>query len=489
MPVAFAPILDEILYYAARGRLSTCAAGALQLRFRAKMTAPTTTEPTGLPTLGELIDEKYFIERKLGEGGMGAVFAAKHLLTGKRVAMKFLLPAEAKKPHTTARFRREAKAAGAVDHPNVINVYDVGSWNDAPYLVMEHLHGKSLRQSITDDLLTAEDGVRVMLGVARGVAAAHARGVVHRDLKPDNIILACTEDGRPLGPKVLDFGISKVAGIDEDTGTPLTEAGVVLGTPHYLSPERIRGHEAPPKLGDVYALGVILFEVLTGVRPFRSDNYISLLYSITNAEVPGVDTLNPTIDRGLAEVVRKAMARDPAQRYADVESFGRALEPFVREAFDGETAMVWRTQPTRGRGAVALSAAGPPLTPSAAFALATPSGGATLKTVKVPLWVWAAALVVVGVIAAISLGSGRSSPSRAAVVPDATPSSPPPPQTTPATAPPLVLVSPGPASLVSPGPASLVSPGPASLGPPTAPPPASEKPRRPAPPKFELAPR
>ena len=109
MPVAFAPILDEILYYAARGRLSTCAAGALQLRFRAKMTAPTTTEPTGLPTLGELIDEKYFIERKLGEGGMGAVFAAKHLLTGKRVAMKFLLPAEAKKPHTTARFRREAK--------------------------------------------------------------------------------------------------------------------------------------------------------------------------------------------------------------------------------------------------------------------------------------------------------------------------------------------------------------------------------------------
>ena len=151
--------------------------------------------------------------------------------------------------------------------------------------------------------------------------------------------------------------------------------------------------------------------------------------------------------------------------------------------------MVWRTQPTRGRGAVALSAAGPPLTPSAAFALATPSGGATLKTVKVPLWVWAAALVVVGVIAAISLGSGRSSPSRAAVVPDATPSSPPPPQTTPATAPPLVLVSPGPASLVSPGPASLVSPGPASLGPPTAPPPASEKPRRPAPPKFELAPR
>ncbi|MSP70916.1 MAG: serine/threonine protein kinase, partial [Myxococcales bacterium] len=191
------------------------------------MSAPTTTAPTGLPTLGELIDEKYFIERKLGEGGMGAVFAAKHLLTGKRVAMKFLLPAEAKKPDTTARFRREAKAAGAVNHPNVINVYDVGSWNDAPYLVMEHLHGKSLRQSITDDLLTAEDSVRVMLGVARGVAAAHARGVVHRDLKPDNIILACTEDGRPLGPKVLDFGISKVAGIDEDTGTPLTEAGVV----------------------------------------------------------------------------------------------------------------------------------------------------------------------------------------------------------------------------------------------------------------------
>jgi eukaryotic-like serine/threonine-protein kinase len=290
-----------------------------------------------MPRAGDVVAGKYRIEEVIGEGGMGAVFAATHALTGKRVALKWMLPELAEDEAAVQRFMREAQAAGRIAHPNVVDIYDVGEHEGSTFLVMECLQGETLTKAFGRKELGAQQIIALLIPAMQGVAAAHRTGVVHRDLKPDNIFLCRDQDGAYREPKVLDFGISKVSAAEGQMSPRLTRTGAVIGTPYYMAPEQIRGLPDVDKRADVYALGVILYEALTGRVPFDGDTYSALVLEVVTGTPRRLRDLRPDVPRGLEEVVFKAMAREPDARFQDVESFARALEPYARgAAFEAE---------------------------------------------------------------------------------------------------------------------------------------------------------
>jgi eukaryotic-like serine/threonine-protein kinase len=295
-----------------------------------------------MPRAGDVVAGKYRIEEVIGEGGMGAVYAATHTLTGKRVALKWMLPELAADEGAVQRFIREAQAAGRIDHPNVVDVYDVGEHDGSTFLVMEYLQGETLTSAFNRGGLDTRHIIQLLIPAMRGVAAAHRTGVVHRDLKPDNVFLCRSGDGSYREPKVLDFGISKVSAGEGQLNPRLTRTGAVMGTPYYMSPEQVRGSSDVDQRTDVYAFGVILYEALTGRVPFDANAYSALVLEIATGTPKRLRDLRPDLPRGLEDVVLKAMARDPADRYRDVESLARALEPFA----EGVTFRSERGDPT-----------------------------------------------------------------------------------------------------------------------------------------------
>ncbi|MFL5451755.1 MAG: serine/threonine-protein kinase, partial [Myxococcales bacterium] len=243
------------------------------------------TEPPPSIAVGSVLAGRYRLERSLGSGGMGQVFAALDTKLGRRVAIKVVTLLH--DPGRVERFEQEARAAGALEHPNLLSVYDLGEEQGVPFLVTELLEGKTLRGVVAqpDAPLSPDQVVGLALQLARGLGAAHARGVVHRDLKPENIFV--TEDGRL---KILDFGLAKLTSMDDTTPAPgLTATGAVFGTAGYLSPEQASGQRATPA-SDVYALGVVAEELL-----------------------------------GPSPAVARAQARDPAQRWPTAGAFAAAL--------------------------------------------------------------------------------------------------------------------------------------------------------------------
>jgi eukaryotic-like serine/threonine-protein kinase len=278
---------------------------------------------------GELVAGKYKLERLLGEGGMGVVYAARHTGTGRRVAIK-CVSANANSLTANARFLREAQAAGRIDHPNVVQVFDVGEDERGRFIVMEFLQGQSLAELWHDRRLPAHDVIDLVIPALRGVHAAHRRGVVHRDLKPDNIFACRSDAGIPVHVKVLDFGVSKLM-LDEEEGEDLTRTGVLIGTPQYMSPERVRGRGDTDLRTDIYAVGVILYEGLTGKRPFEDEEVTNLVVRIAKETARPLRELDASIPAALEEVVLKAMARDPDKRFADAQELAVALEPFAGE--------------------------------------------------------------------------------------------------------------------------------------------------------------
>jgi serine/threonine protein kinase len=282
-----------------------------------------------VPSLGSVIADKYRIEELIARGGMGAVYMATHLVSGKKVALKWMLPALGQVPGAKDRFTREACATARIDHPNVIDIYDVGSDRGSVYLVMELLRGETLAEYLQrTPQVTAADAVGLLMPALRGVAAAHSHAVIHRDLKPDNIFLCRSVEGEPREPRVLDFGISKV-GSGDDARLSLTRSGAVMGTPYYMSPEQVRGAKEVDERSDIYAFGVILYEMLTGQRPFEAETYNQLILKIATEDPAPILELNPFIDRRLVSVIERAMARDPHQRYPSIEELALALEPFA----------------------------------------------------------------------------------------------------------------------------------------------------------------
>jgi serine/threonine protein kinase len=302
-----------------------------------------------LPQPGRVVGDKYRIEECLGRGGMGAVFRATHLVSEKAVALKWMLRSTSD-DHARRRFLREARMAARIDHPNVVDVYDVGEDGDCGYLVMELLHGEPLRARFARGSLEVSELVDLLLPAMRGVAAVHRAGVNHRDLKPDNIFLCKGPDGTPREAKVLDFGISALTSCDPNDPT-LTKDGAVLGTPAYMSPEQVQSARDIDARSDVYSFGVILYEGLTGKLPFEGLSYNGLILAIVHAEPKAPAELRPQLPRELSAIVSRALAKQREDRYANVESLIAALLPYasIRGTDSGANAATSALRPQRAR--------------------------------------------------------------------------------------------------------------------------------------------
>ena len=277
--------------------------------------------------VGSVLEQRYEIIRKIGQGGMGAVYEATHKLLGKRVAVKVLLDKYAQKDQIVARLEQEARLASSIGHANIIDITDFGQISDGrTFVVMEFLEGESLGQLIArSGRLDTRRAVNIARQVASALGAAHQKGIVHRDIKPENIFLIRRGDEEYV--KVVDFGISKsLRPEDSDDSSPrLTQTGMVLGTPLYMSPEQARGDETLDHRIDVYALGVILYEMVTAEVPFRGTNYLNILSQVLSDEATPPAQLNPEVSPDLEAVILKAMEKDRDERYQSMEEMAADL--------------------------------------------------------------------------------------------------------------------------------------------------------------------
>lgn len=272
----------------------------------------------------------YAVTRLIGSGGMGKVYEAYHTKLKKRVALKTLHGHVADRPEVVRRFLTEGVTASRFSHPHVVTVTDVGEADGVPYLVMEYLEGQSLGERIAkEERLSIEATADVLLPIIDAVATAHEHGIVHCDLKPENIFLATTPAGDVL-PKVLDFGISRVARPSEPPSQRNGQLAVV-GTPAYMAPEQIRSPESVDSRSDQYALGVVLFEAIAGTRPYdaRPSHLMKYLDEVERAERPALHDLRSDSPRELEGILRQALAGDPADRFESLRCFGAALLPFA----------------------------------------------------------------------------------------------------------------------------------------------------------------
>jgi eukaryotic-like serine/threonine-protein kinase len=269
---------------------------------------------------------RYPVVREIGSGGMARVFEARHPELGSPIALKVMHEGLAAQPRAAARFLREARAAAQIRHQHVIQVYDVGTDSGLPYMAMEFLEGVDLASLLREQrTLPAVRVVELLLPVISAVAAAHAAGIIHRDLKPANLMLA-RRPPRPVHPVVLDFGISKVAA--EESEAPLTRSESLLGTLHYMAPELTKGARYASPQSDQYALGVMLYECITGRRPFNGDSHYELMHSAVTAALVPPERLVPDLDPDFSAVILQAMSRDPSARFPSVRALGSALLAF-----------------------------------------------------------------------------------------------------------------------------------------------------------------
>ncbi len=279
---------------------------------------------------GDILADKYRVERVLGTGGMGFVVAARNINLGKLVAIKMMLPAALSMPQAVERFEREARAAVQLKSEHIAEVLDIGRLlTGEPYIVMELLDGSDFEGLLQRDRwLAIEDAVDYVLQACEAVSEAHALGVVHRDLKPKNLFLSHRLDGTPV-VKVLDFGISKWTVQDSDSHS-LTRTSDVFGSPNYMSPEQIRSARDVDGRTDIWSLGVILFELLTGRVPFLAESLPQLCALVLETRAPYVSTLRADVPQGLVLLVARCLEKSVELRFANVRELVAALEPFGR---------------------------------------------------------------------------------------------------------------------------------------------------------------
>jgi len=271
--------------------------------------------------IGTVLSDRYRLDERIATGGMGSVFQATDERLKRKVAVKLLKEGLAEDPHFIERFRREARAAGALSHPNIAAVYDFGDDDRRHFMVMELARGRDLARLLREEgPLDPERTVGIAAQIAAALAHAHAAGVVHRDIKPPNAIVA--DDDRV---KVTDFGIARAVG-----DATMTATGSVLGTAHYISPEQAGGAAIGPAT-DIYSLGIVLYEMLTGTVPFTGDSIVAVAMRHVSDDVPPPSELQPGVSSGLDEVVKRATAKDPRDRYASATELEHALTGVLRD--------------------------------------------------------------------------------------------------------------------------------------------------------------
>jgi serine/threonine-protein kinase len=297
-------------------------------------------EATGLPSPGETIAGKYRLGTIIGHGGMGVVYAAQDVTLGRAVAIKFLSPQRARREGSIPRFLREARAAAAIQGEHVVRIYEVAALpNGAPYIVMEHLQGSDLaHQLLTRGPMPMPDAVDAILQTCEALAEAHGRGTVHRDLKPQNLFLTQRADGTPC-VKVLDFGISKA--IDEDAPN-LTATDAVMGTPLYMSPEQVRSLKNVDHRADIWALGSILFELITASPIYQAPSATALCAMIAMDPPIPLRARKPDAPPELEAVILRCLHKDANGRFADVSALAEALAPFGSERGRASAARISR---------------------------------------------------------------------------------------------------------------------------------------------------
>ncbi|MBP0974504.1 MAG: serine/threonine protein kinase, partial [Oscillospiraceae bacterium] len=271
--------------------------------------------------IGKKLDGRYEITERIGEGGMADVYRATDVVDNKTVAVKILKKEFAENEEFLRRFRNESKAIAVLSHPNIVKIYDVGFSERIQFIVMEYIDGITLNEYMEQQgQLGWKDAAHFILQILRALQHAHSKGIVHRDIKPQNIMML--RDGTI---KVMDFGIAKFAREDGKTGTDQA-----IGTVHYISPEQARGGVTDAK-SDIYSVGVMLYEMLTGKKPFDTDNPVSIAVMHMQAKVPLPSTIRPDIQIGLEEIILKAMEKDPADRYQSARDMMDDLQTFKED--------------------------------------------------------------------------------------------------------------------------------------------------------------
>ena len=381
---------------------------------------PHANEPTAPPQApvrqGDVLANKYRVDRVLGVGGMGVVVAATHLQLDQRVALKFMLPAAFANPEALGRFQREARAAVKLKSEHVARVLDTGTFDDgSPYIVMEYLEGTDLAAEIERaGALPLPVVAEYVVQACEAIAEAHGLGIVHRDLKPGNLFLTRRAEGSPL-VKVLDFGISKTTALT-DSNLHMTKTSSILGSPLYMSPEQMKSSRNVDGRTDVWSLGVILYEMLGGRVPFTSDTLGGLMAAVMTEAFMPLELVRPDLPREVCLLVNRCLEKDPARRVANVAEIARGLAPYcparMLPIVERVSALVGAApaptmqaappqQPVR---TVMATAAQTPVASAISGPGPSPSWGSTGAPVRkgssfAALWVLAGLLVVAGVVA------------------------------------------------------------------------------------------
>src|SRR6202140_5080626 len=285
---------------------------------------------------------QYTIVSKIGEGGMGVVYRARDPKLGRDVAIKVLPASLSENADRLNRFEQKAQAAGALNHPNILSIYHIGTHDGAPYIVSELLEGETLRERMAAGALPQRKAVDYALQIAKGLAEAHDKGIIHRDVKPDNVFV--TDDGRV---KILDFGLAKLTSTDSaasQTEVPTrkvnTDPGTVMGTMGYMSPEQLKGQPVDHR-SDIFSFGAILYEMLSGKRAFRGDSMAETMSAILREGPPDLSETNKTISPALERVVRHCLEKNPAERFHSARDLAFAIESLAGSAISsGQTAMM-----------------------------------------------------------------------------------------------------------------------------------------------------
>src|SRR5262245_46420171 len=275
---------------------------------------------------GQVLDGKYKIVRVIGEGGMGAVDEGENVRIRRRVAIKVLHAGVASNTEMVQRFEREAQVAGTVGNDHILEILDLGTLPSGErYMVMEFLDGETLTDRIkARGRLAPKEAIVLVRQVLAGLGAAHTSGIVHRDLKPDNIFILTQKAGQRDFVKIIDFGISKFS--EQGATSRMTRTGALMGTPHYMAPEQATGSADVDRRTDIYALGIILYEAVTGRLPFKAETFNQLLFEIALAKIIPARELVPDLDPAVDSIIMKASARDPAHRFQTTEEFAAALD-------------------------------------------------------------------------------------------------------------------------------------------------------------------